>query len=300
MPNLIFNGDQLQSKLKNDILSLYQKSGTSLLGGQQNQNRVRQLIQGLATKAQEYGLDSPVFRDLVNSFSNLTGIYITDGRSPKLTPNIQFATRINNKDYAFSFYEDEQEKTFVDSINWSEADIVGRSSPIFAYRNSVATSFTLTGFLKVDSPDEVNQYLNIMQTIQSIKYPVNFGLGVGSPPIWDLLIKVPYTNSDVYSAKVRINSVSWTFVQPYLESVNGGKGVPTITRLSFDIAVVEESTINAQVSYLNKIQNVTVPESFTDKAVSSDGENSSPNNTSFTDSVIDVITAGFNGGTFGG
>ena len=201
----------------------------------------------------------------MNSISGITGISLP-GVPPQLLPTIILATVVDGKGYRFEMYDSEENLEFRDSINWTDTDIVGRSSSIFAYRNSQATEFTINGFLKIDSAADIPSWDNNMKNLRAMRFPVRFDLGLGAPPIWQLEVYAPHSTSRVYGPiAVRINAVSWQFMKPYLASSSdpsNSAGVPAITKISIDLREVEDTIDGSQVTFKNELFNINKNESL--------------------------------------
>ena len=263
------NLDTFGNFASRQLQSVFQRQTTEALGGPLDQNQIRQAMQSVTSVAQTLGIDSPLVRDVINSISNITGIRL-NGIPAEQTPTILMTTRVNGSVYSFKMFDSEDTLEFKDSINWSDTDIIGRSSPIFGYKNSSATEYTLNGTLTIDHPDEIKSWKTNMQNLRAMRFPVQFDLGLGSPPIWNLEILVPYTDKRVYGpVRVRVNSVSWQYLKPYLVD-----GVPAVTRITMDVREVEDPLEGSQVSYTSEILNIKQNQalSFNNKAVSRDVE----------------------------
>lgn len=270
--------------LGQQLTSVFQKSTTSLLGGELPQSELRQTLNSINATAQALGIDSPPLRDVLNSISGFTGIKLN--APPKvLTPTVFLTAVVKGATYKFEMFDTDDELDFKESVNWSDVDIVGRPSPVFSYRNSSATEYTLNGFLKVDSKDNIADWNSNMKNLRAMKYPVQFALGVAAPPIWLLEIYAPYSTARVYGpVKVRVNAVSWQYLKPFI--VSGAEGaesaVPVITKVSLDIREVEDLLSGSQVSYYDQLFNTKASElqSFNFKAVSNSQRKTTPANSS--------------------
>lgn len=262
MPLLDLDLDRFNRSVRNSVTTVFQRASLDVLGGPAVQASVRQQLQGFTARAAELGIDLPFLRDIINSVSDITGIFIGQQVRP-LRPTIFFNTKIEDQDYTLALYDSDEELEFNNSVNWNDVSITGRSSPLFSYVNSNAASFNLTGYLLVNSADDTTEYNNNLSLIKAMKYPVNFGAGVGSPPIWNLTVLTPYFLDSIFFGpeRVRVNSVSYTPMKPYLSN-----GLPAVTRVNFDLTIIEEQVRNSQVTYGDAITGVTSQYYFRDIA----------------------------------